>query len=269
MPRRNLSKDGGIAKPSDNTGKLLKVGLYRVSSDGTVSLTDEKGTFLLNPSNYTESKTTNWQAHNIPGQSNPVHQWISGGPRQVTFDALVTRDSSDFDKKTPSLLGGLVDKGLEVVGSIASEFAGVSIPPLDNLFSTTAAPGTKLSIADKLGYYRSLQYPIYSSNYSALIASPPLLVLVAGRTFSDEQPNKMVLPTPGSPYLPIWVLTSLSIKITKQLPNLDPMEAIVSFGLEEYSSAPPSANSFEAKAGSGLKGNLSILGFDLGISSPF
>jgi len=32
----------------------------------------------------------------------------------------------------------------------------------------------------------------------------------------------------------IWVVTNLRIKITKQLPNMSPMEAIVSFELTQY-----------------------------------
>jgi len=268
MPRRNLSKNGNDARPSKNTGELLKAGLFKVSQNGDINLSGQ-GAFLLNPSNYTENKTSNWQAHNIPGQSNPVHQWISGGSRQVSFDALVTRDTSDLDKVSKSsLTGSIIEKGLNVIGDIASEFAGVNMPPLNDLFSSTAAAGTRLSIAPELQYYRSLLYPIYSSSQK-LVSSPPLLVLVAGVTFSGEQPNKMTLPKPGSAYLPIWVLTSLSIKVTKQLPNLDPMEATVTFVLEEYAAASPSGNSFKVDSGSGEGGKLSVLGFDTGIASPF
>ena len=47
-------------------------------------------TLLLNPESLTETKAANWVQQNIPGQSDPLLQWISGSARTVTFTAKVT-----------------------------------------------------------------------------------------------------------------------------------------------------------------------------------
>jgi hypothetical protein len=46
----------------------------------------------------------------------------------------------------------------------------------------------------------------------------------------------------------LWVVTDLRIKITKQLPNLAPMEAIVSFQLTQYNRRTKDQNDFTTGA---------------------
>lgn len=246
MARVPPTKSKDLATPQPNNGKLYTAALLKVNSKGTV-LQEPKGSFLLNPSSYRETKTANWVGHNVPMQSDPVYQYVSGGPRVVSFEALVTRDSIHFGKDKDGPLEGLVDGALNAIGDIASEFAGVSFPPIADLFPIpSSGDGTQLSVGDRLMYYRSLMYPEYKDQYKAIDRSPPLVVLVVGRTFSDVGiPAKISgAGSPTGPHLPVWMVKSIDINITKMLPNSDPMEARVTFTLEEYAIRPISGGNF-------------------------
>lgn len=267
MSRKPLNKTGTAFSGEENTGKLKKAGIFVVDSSGKLKIeSDSKhlSEFLLNPDSYNETKTANWAAQQIPGNSDPVHQYMGGGPRIVTFDALVTRDTSHLDaNQEESLASNLKDAAFTAVGAIASSFAGISVPPIGDLFGTNAKPGNRLSIANRLSFYRSLLYPTYTANYASMESSPPLVVLTLGSTLTDVNANEtdsVLNKAPSSPYVPVWVVTSLNIKITKQLPNLDPMEAIVTFTLHEYSVAPTDRGSFVQLPGFKTSGGFSAFG---------
>jgi len=51
--------------------------------------------FQYFPASITDSYTTNYVAQNIPGGSLPLYQWVSGGARSISFEAVFTCDS-DF-----------------------------------------------------------------------------------------------------------------------------------------------------------------------------
>ena len=76
-------------------GQLQRAALFKVDMSGKILNKNSEGVFLLNPSELTETKSAKWVSHEVPGQSDPVWQWLSSGPRVVTFDALVTADTSD------------------------------------------------------------------------------------------------------------------------------------------------------------------------------
>lgn len=227
-----------------SSGKLFYARLLKVNADGSVDIKNEQAKFLLNPSAIKESKTTNWTQHNIPGQSDPVMQWVSGGPRTITFEALVTQDTSyhPYDNKSPNPIADLANSAISAVGSIASKFAGVNIPLTDvigALIPNQDAAGEELSIVNWLNYYRTLLYPTYASN-GTLQQSPPLVILDIGRATSRAFTNKKNI----SPTDTVFVVTNLEIDITKFLPNLTPMEALVSFTLVEYIIQPKDVGSF-------------------------
>lgn len=258
------SQQDNLAKPDQkNDGKLRNFALVKFNIQGQV-VTPEipTATFLLNPATYEETKSNNWSPQNVPGQSDPVYQWISGGPRVVTFEALVTRDSIHLDKTSPSFGEQLAGAALNVVGDIASSFAGVALPPIGSLFPTPSdEDGTQLSIADKIEYYRSLLYPTYSTEYASLAASPPLVVMFAGKTFRGSLSPVSGPEGPNSTdYVPVWFVQNLNIRITKQLPNLDPMEAKVTFTLHEYPVKPLSIGNFAATSAVAAPSGSSILG---------
>ena len=250
MSRIPPTKVGDIAFPTNNNGKLYTAALIPVDATGVIKKSNPKARFLLNPGSYRETSSANWIGHNVPMQSRPVYQYSSGGPRIVTFESLVTRDSVHFGKNENGFIENLVDNALNVVGDIASQFAGVSLPPVNDLFSQPGPEqGTQLSVADYLMFYRSLLHPTYAEGYTNIVSSPPLVVLAVGRSFSDVAPADNVVGAggPNVPYVPIWMVKNLDINITKMLPNGDPMEAKVTFTLEEYAIRPISGGNFIAQ----------------------
>lgn len=237
MARRPLNKDGGIATqaPVINTAKFKQAALYKVSSKGAIINQNDEGIFLINPDSIEDVKSSNWVAHNVPGQSDPILQWIHSGPRTVSFEALVTKDTRYYTKPAANPLGALEGQALSAVGSIASAFAGVNIP-LGSLLGAfnpdEVQPTIKLDISRNLDYYRSLLYPVYNDNFTQLQSSPPLLVLY----FNTSLGIQFTSGSSGTvdPFADLWVLTELNIKISKQNPDLTPLEAMVGFKLMQY-----------------------------------
>lgn len=232
-----------IANPDINSGILKSAAILTVGTDGKINLSNSSASsFELNPNTWEENKVGGWIPQQVPGQSDPIYQWVSGGARTVTFQALVTKDTIHFGQNESNPLDSLISTGLNVVGNIASQFAGVALPPIADMFDDPSAggKGTSLSITNKLAYYRTLMYPQYTKGHKSLSNSPPLVVLVTGALFSEAtaSPDILAGATPNAHYLPVWVVTNLNIRITKQLPNLDPMEAVVSFTLAEYTINP-------------------------------
>ncbi len=217
---------------SVNAGDFKSAAIFTVADDGTIEK-NEVGIFLLNPSTWSESKSSNWVPQQIPGQSDPVLQWVSSGARTISFQALVTAETSDFIsglKKQPgksSSNSDLLSQASAIFGGIAAAFAKtVDVPKLSR-----EDDDVDLDISLYLNYYRSLLYPVYDDVESPrkLVQSPPLVVIYNGKSFV-KFPYEEKITTQHD----LWVVTNLEIQITKQLPNLAPMEAVVNFQLTQY-----------------------------------
>lgn len=224
----------GLANPQEDlrTG-LKKAALFKIDIAGNI-LTDSLGIFSLNPSSWSENKSSNWIQSNIPGQSDPVFQWASSGARTLTFDALVTTDTSDFTIRLSQKESeqAKTKNVVEAVATFATKLFKVPIPPPRSTEPIKISEA--LDISDILDYYRSLLYPTYSDPTSKgvpqrLKSSPPLLVLLAGSGIAKLRYGSRITNKHD-----VWVLTDLRINITKQLSNLAPMEATVSFTLMQY-----------------------------------
>ena len=209
--------------------ELQQAALFAVDRDGII-LKDEAGKFLLNPSSWNETLGTNWAEQVTPGNSDPILQWISGSARIVTFQAFVTADTSDFNSDSNNKPGREKDpiKQMSVFsGQIASAFFKVAKPQ-------PRMPSNRyvnLDISSYLNYYRSLLYPLYDdvTNPKRLQGSPPLVVLYAGSAIPKFPYGETI-----NSQQDLWVVTNLSIKVTKQTANLAPMEAVVDFTLKQY-----------------------------------
>lgn len=247
----------GLAGPLEGVGpKLLKAAIGVVDSKGIIRIPIE-GFFTLNPESYEENKQSNWVPQPINGQSDPIMQWSSGGARMISFDALVTRDVAQPPKK--DLKSDLKNAALNAVGSIASNFFGVNVPPISDLLKGSSDT-PELGISDYLNFYRSLLYPTYNKA-GRLSSSPPLIVLFVGDSFTNSL-NDYAEGQPITDKNHVWVITNLRIKITKQLLNLTPMEAVVSFQLVEYNIRSKGREVFYKDAkNSGISS-------DIGISLP-
>lgn len=229
--RGDFSDLGNPESPFE--GDLLRAALFKVDIAGNI-INDPLGIFHLNPTAFNESKTSNWVQNQIPGQSDPVMQWVSSGARTLTFDALVTADTSDFTVEEAKVATEKAKpKNVqEAVATFAAKLFKVQVPPKR---STQPLKNYEvLDISDSLDYYRSLMYPTYSDPSGKgvpqrLKQSPPLLVLLAGSGIA-----KLRYGTRITNKHDVWVLTDIRINITKQLGNLAPMEATVSFTLVQY-----------------------------------
>lgn len=233
QPNKSLSLDGLGNVGSSYEKELRKAALCAVKDDGTI-VKVPASVFMLNPNSYEDSKSANWARQVVPGQSDPVMQWVSSGERVVSFEALVTADTSYYEMtegtfKKPGEPTDPTQKFLAKVGEIASAFFKISIPqPREEIKRSNIG---KLDISEFLNYYRSLLYPTYDNpnHPRKLQFSPPLLVLYDGGSISKlKYENKI------SSLHDLWVLTDLKIRVTKQLPNLAPMEAVVQFTLVQY-----------------------------------
>jgi hypothetical protein len=213
-----------------------------VKPDGTIDLSTTYGStggigpgkFLINPSSWEENKSAIWVNSNNPGQSDPILQWLYSGPRTVSFTALVTKDTAYFQRESDAIDDKKpTNNGLNnLYSNIAGSFFQVNLPtPLVGNLSiqnTSAVPGY-LDISNYLEYYRSLLYPTYDPTSTNLLYSPPLVCLFVGQSLSRIENGKKI-----STNKDVWVVTNLKINITKQLPNLAPMEAEVEFQLTQY-----------------------------------
>jgi hypothetical protein len=235
MPIKPYSKIQAQAYPSvivfdenkiSDYGYTKYAALCRVDEKNNSILTLSKTWFYINPTSFEESKNANWVQHNVPGQSDPVMQWLSSGAKTITFDALVTLDKSNnqVQKSVPLAQKDIGDK----IANLAADLAKAQELSVVYKSEKTAQD---LDISDKLEYYRSLMYPSYSNDNGIrkLTASPPRVVLLAGRTVTQINPGLTLTNKDVA-----WVVTDLKIKTTKMLPNLSPMEAVVSFTLVQY-----------------------------------
>ena len=227
--------------------KLQKAALFIVNNSGNITPSDF-GVFLINPETIEDTKQSNWALHNIPGQSDPVLQWTHGGPRVVSFEALITRDTTYYNKPSSTSLDQLAGQAVQAIGSIASAFAGINIPLgfIASKLTTKNPQQNNLDISDYLDYYRSLLYPTYN-NSKQLSSSPPLLVLY----FNSSLGTPFGSPISGQidPNADLWVLTDMSIKISKFNPDLSPLEALVNFKLLQYIITPRSADLIVSQLG--------------------
>jgi hypothetical protein len=238
MSRKPLRKDDAHATVGGSG--FLKAALVRITPEGTLDQDSQFAKFLLNPSSWQESKQVNWATHNVPGQSDPVKQYVSGGARIVTFDALVTNDTSDLGTASINVSSIIAGAAVNAVSSLASSFFNVNVPSLLDTFNSISSAGETnvLDISNHLNYYRSLAYPEYTEK-GELRRSPPLLALFVGKTFNTQESefNQSL-----NEKTHVWILKSYNINITKQLPNLAPMEAVVSLQLEQYITTSVSFN---------------------------
>jgi len=226
-----------IAGPSKGNEGFSAAALFKVDTSGRIISEDTLAPFLLNPNNIEDNKNGNWVENNIPGQTDPILQWVSGGSRNLSFTALVTKDTTHYPSSTFDWTSNNADTALTAVGAIASRLAGVNLPPLADIKhaiikSGPAATGEELSIASMLDYYRSLMYPAINEN-GQLEASPPLVVLALGKTLSNVS-ERNITKQISSTNTDIWVTKNVTIRVTKWLPNLTPMEAEVSFQFTQY-----------------------------------
>jgi len=183
--------------------------------------------FFINPSTWAESKTANWVKHNVPGNSDPHQQWTSSGARTITFEALVTNDSENGMVVKDSSQAAVcnpprVTSVVKRIGAIAAQAFNISGLNLDDVKAINSSSALKLNINEKLNFYRSLCYPNLVSSRNRVESAPFFVKLIVGSTFGKRTQNSL------------FVVDKVDIQITKQYPDLAPIEARVTFTLTEF-----------------------------------
>lgn len=247
LPKFDLNKDllstrGASGAEVRNLAppKQLKMAIIPTHEPSNPVLT----TLLLNPESVTETKAANWIQQNIPGQSDPLLQWISGSARTVTFVAKVTLDiaenftvnaGSDADIWSLEIepeLSNISQVTDSYNDGILSQLYNVSSrtneTDLDNLadqgdLSNTSSTRWKQSIQPQLDFYRGLLIPRKGSRKNQ-VKTPPLVRLYMGdvlgaASYSANQD---------------FILASYSFNILQSTPELLPTQADVTFTFIEY-----------------------------------
>lgn len=218
LPVKNNKND--IPDPSANIGRARR-------SDLDVA---NLAQFFLNPASWSETKSTKWIKHTIPGLSDPHQQWISGGPRTITFEALVTKDigestTKNIKKKNLACnVSGTVNEVDRIAGisTLVQGLTSEESRSADNQGTLADTQKLDLDITDKLNFYRSLTYPNVAANSNRVSRPPNLVRLLVGSTFGRRTQNAF------------FVVDKVDFRITKQYADLTPIEAVVTFTLTEF-----------------------------------
>lgn len=256
--RKDIAKLAGVAGQEVRNlapPKSLKMAIIPTHEPSNPQLT----TLLLNPESVTETKAANWVQHNIPGQSDPLLQWISGSARTVTFTAKVTLDLVEnftVDETGDSDVWSLeIQPELSSIESITDGYNSAILSGLYNVSARIESPFIasaldtiqnnpldkhtrwKQSIQPQLDFYRGLLVPRTGSRRNQ-VRTPPLVRLYMGHilgaaSYSANQD---------------FILASYSFNITQTTPELLPTSADVTFTFIEYNDQGKSITPQEAKA---------------------
>jgi len=114
------------------------------------------------PQTINDTYQTNYVAHQIPGGSLPIYQWVSGGPRTISFDTYFSCDVDLLSKGTQQ--GKLLVERLEKIGQI----------------------DRNVDIRSAVAWLRRYMYPQYKTGETTAVSS---------LTYA---PRKILLVMPGS-----------------------------------------------------------------------
>ena len=103
-----------------------EVAIVELNEKDDSAILDSIFRFQYFPATITDSYQTNYSAQNIPGASLPIYQWVNGGPRTISFEAIFTCDTdllangSDAGIKLNSRLEqmGLTDRNIDIRSAI-------------------------------------------------------------------------------------------------------------------------------------------------------
>ncbi len=246
LPDFKSAKDllSGAGTSNANTRDLSAPSVVKMAIIPVNEPFNSNNVLLLNTNSVTESKAANWVKHYIPGQSDPLLQWINGSERTITFSAMVTKDIAANPTVTKFANGGVwqlviqpelneqfkiaEDYNASRLSSLASESAAGQIDS-----GEIASSYWSRSIQPQLDFYRSLVIPRKGTS-AAFPKTPPLVQLRMGTilgTADDSAKQK-------------FILINYQMTITEYSPQLEPTKANVNFTFVEY---VPKSKSSEAQ----------------------
>ena len=208
-------------------------------------------TLLLNPDSITETKSANWIKHNVPGQSDPLMQWVNGSERTVTFTAKVTLDllenitidwgNEDYwTLEIEPELNQIREITASYNATILDQLSAVSPRDPQQLVDGNTIDNTqerwRQSIQPNLDFYRGLLLPRTGSRPNE-VRTPPLVRLFMGNILGAESYSANQ----------DFILASYNFNITQCTPQLLPTCADVTFTFIEYNDQSKALTPREAR----------------------
>ena len=191
---------------SGNSPKAVTAGFQAYTGDLGYEIAPVA--FQYYPERITDSRSPNYSQKDIPGSSHPLYQFVSGGERVISFDAIFTNDDSG---DTTNSVGG-------VLGGIAGFLGGESTN--DEIDSDSRKDVVDISAAiDEL---REYTYPVYEQR----VAKPPPLIVF-------YLPKSGILSAEGDRDSIVGVLTRCDVAYEGFHRNGRPRIAIVSLEIRE------------------------------------
>jgi hypothetical protein len=144
---------------------IQKAALVDLRDDGTLDF-DSYRTFQFFPESISDTRSSEWQSKSVIGGSHPVYQWVYGSGRELSFDAVFTRDSKSIDTATSVA---------NTVSSFAKNPLGSTIASVKNAYSGKKEGDYNVKIEGAVAWLRSKTYPSYSKTSSK---PPPRMYLI-------------------------------------------------------------------------------------------
>lgn len=127
-------------------------------------LSGDMRAFQYFPETLSDSKASNYQPKVIPGLSHPLYQWTSGGAREISFEAVFTRDralsSAERDETGMSTTGGRYINNATLTASGPQYRKQKS----DNFSFASEKDLRNVDIPSAVAWLRSFMDPEYSVN---------------------------------------------------------------------------------------------------------
>lgn len=153
---------------------------YLVELDDSGSMVEYRA-FQYFPQTIDDSKSGDYVEKTVIGSSHPIYQWLHGGKRSISFDAVLT---SDFTKGTGQNPLGAFGAVAETVTSFIKSPAATAISTLSSggqdPYDPDGSTGKNVNIAAGISWFRSKLYPTYKGNEP--VKPPPKLLLVVEGT---------------------------------------------------------------------------------------
>jgi hypothetical protein len=184
---------GGLT-PKPARAYLIPLNIFK----GDEPQVGDQRTFQYFPATLGDSQPTNYQTKVIPGLSHPLYQWTSGSARQISFEAIFTRDRTYTDDEQESIASGSVSVGGGSPGQSFSIRTGF-------LNAAQNSDPRNVDIPSAVAWLRSFLLPEYSTDGKGTFAGVPE---------RPRPPQKLILGLPG-------------VRLNWGVPTLPPSEVYV------------------------------------------
>lgn len=179
---------GGL-KPKSVRAYLIPLDPYKEDAPDTGG----RRSFQYFPETISDTKASNYQTKVIPGLSHPLYQWTSSGAREISFEAIFTRDRALSSNEKKAILGSneALVKASSASQTTRNHEAGRQAAITGITSASALGKNTdprNPDIPSAIAWLRSFMYPEYSQD---------------GTGFSTEIPNrpkpprKLILGLPG------------------------------------------------------------------------